>query len=331
MKYALLIMPHFYAYAEEMRRELERRGYKVDLFYEEPPRILFLIMRRLSNWMNSNTPYKPFLYKLYRRIRKNDYKYSFFLVIRGNILNDKFIQSVKSNMLLPDARSVYYTWDSFTYLIHQGQLGNNFDYKYSFDTNDIKERDDWQLLPLFFTSSFDGGRIEADVDVKYDVACVAGFNEQRYLALKSVVAANPELKFYIRLYLDKKLYDYKIKTSELFRQLDLEWVSFELISPREVADIYLSSKAILDYTDHFQCGLSMRTIEAIGLRKKLITNNPHVKDYDFWESGNVFYMNEREGEYLIPYDWLEIEYTVIEEIRSNYSLSHWLDVLMDLQ
>lgn len=326
-KYVLVIMPKFYAYSDEMRAELESRGYGVDLFYEEPSRITFLVMRRVSQWLNNRFLYSLFSRQLSLRIKKAKHKYSFFLVIRGNILSGSFIDSVKKRFLLPNARSVYYTWDSFTYLIHQGRLAEQFQCKFSFDSCDVRNNKGWTLLPLYYTASFDVCKIKMSVEKEYDIVCIAGFNEQRYLAIKQLVKSNPNLVFYVRLYLDRGLYEYKRKTSDIYRQLDLSWISFDLMPPSKVAIRNLMGKAILDYTDHLQCGLSMRTVESIGLNMKLITNNPYVKEYDFWKNGNVFYWDEVNGENVIDKEWLESDYHYDKNIKDSYSLHHWLDVL----
>ena len=323
----MVIMPKFYAYADEMRAELENRGYSVDLFYEEPSRISFLVMRRLSSWLKTGLFFSTFSKRLFSRVKKQGHKYSFFLVIRGNILSSSFIKSVKRELLLPAAKNVYYTWDSFTYLIHKGKLAELFQNRFSFDSRDVKNNDGWSLLPLYYTSSFDVDKIDSDIKKKYDISCIAGFNEQRYLALKKLVESNPGMKFFVKLYLDKKLYKYKRKTSDIFRNLDMDWITFDLIPPSKVAEYNLMSKAILDYTDHLQCGLSMRTVESIGLKMKLITNNPYVKEYDFWQNGNVFYWDEVNGENVLDKGWLESDYHYDKTIKDSYSLCHWLDVL----
>jgi hypothetical protein len=327
-KYALVIMPKFYAYADEMKTELESRGYRVDLFYEEPPRMIFLVMKRMSRWLRTSFFYYLFSKGLLRKIKKQKHRYSFFLVIRGNILTPSFIVNVKENFLLPGARNTYYTWDSFTYLIHKGKLAELFQNRFSFDSRDVRNNKGWELLPLYYTDSFDADKIDSDIKKEYDISCVAGFNEQRYLALKKLVETNPEIKFYVRLYLDKDLYEYKKKTSDFYRQLDLSWITFDLIPPLKVAEYNLMGKAILDYTDHLQCGLSMRTVESIGLNMKLITNNPYVKEYDFWKNGNVFFWDEIDDDNIINRDWLESAYHYDKEIKNRYSLHQWLDVLM---
>lgn len=331
MKNILMIMPQFYTYSEELKAELEKRGYVVDLFYEEPPRLLFLILRRLSDCLKSDFMYKCFSYFLYRKILRKRHRYSFFFVIRGNILTRAFVQKVKNNLLLPNARDVYYTWDSLTYLEHKGDLAKSFSYKYSFDSRDIANKKDWNLLPLFYTNSFDRDQIERNNEIKYDVTCIASLNAQRYKMLKEIVAANPNLRFNIRLYIDKKLYEYKKKTSEAFHQLDMSWVTFDLLSPIEVAIQNLQSRVVLDCTDSCQCGLSMRTVESIGLKKKLVTNNPYVKKYDFWNDGNVFYIDAANNCLNISTEWLQMEYNPNENVRKRYSLQHWLDVIMGLK
>lgn len=330
-EYALVIMPNFYAYSKEIKDELENRGYTVDLFYEEPHRILFLIIRNLSNILKTSFIYRLFSNVLYHRICRKRHKYDLLIVVRGNILTGDFVDRIKNHLLTTKARDSYYTWDSFKYLMHEGKLGNHFSNCFSFDAVDVKNAPGWSLLPLFYTDTFNCDKCGTVCAYEYDICCIASFNEERYYAINKIVENNPNLHFYIRLYIDRKLFEYKRKTNPAFKQLNMAWISFELMTPTEVAKLNMSSKAVLDYTDKRQCGLSMRTIESIGLKRKLITNNLSVQDYDFYKDGNVLLLKiENEGT-KIPEIWLNREYNDNKSVRSRYSLQFWTDCLLGIR
>lgn len=81
----------------------------MDLFYEQPPVISYLTMRKIEKLTRSRFIYNFFLSTLYRKIKKTGRKYDCFLVIRGNILSIYFIKKVFMNFMNKDAKKVYYT------------------------------------------------------------------------------------------------------------------------------------------------------------------------------------------------------------------------------
>ncbi|MFH4210110.1 lipopolysaccharide biosynthesis protein, partial [Acinetobacter baumannii] len=56
----------------------------------------------------------------------------------------------------------------------------------------------------------------------------------------------------------------------------------------EIIKLYAKSNVILDISHPGQSGLTMRTFEAIGAGKKLITTNLNIKEYPFYNSDNIF-------------------------------------------
>ncbi|MGN6837914.1 hypothetical protein ACTHUT_22175, partial [Neisseria sp. P0022.S010] len=53
------------------------------------------------------------------------------------------------------------------------------------------------------------------------------------------------------------------------------------------------SKVLLDFKNPIHTGLSFRTVEAVGYRKKLITTNIHVAEYDFSHPDNIYIWDEK--------------------------------------
>ncbi len=93
---------------------------------------------------------------------------------------------------------------------------------------------------------------------------------------------------------------------------------------QEIAAGIYQSRAILDIVEAGQRGITLRPMEAIFFRKKLITNNPHVKDYDFYRPENVFVLGERPMDQL-PH-WLIQPYVEIPQaIVEQYTVEAWLD------
>ena len=325
-KRILVIMPRFYDYANEIVNTLKQRGLQVDLIYEEPPRILFLIGKKIKKLFRTGCVYEIFNKWIYRCLLKKKQKYDFFLVIRGNILSESLIKSITESFLKKNARKVYYTWDSLDFLQHKGHLAELFDDKFSFDLDDVANNSGWKLLPLFYTDEYNQ-ESEVNLTKEYDLVCVCSLNRYRYEMVKCLQEMNPALRIFRKFYIGRFLYFIKKVIDPFFRTLDTKDIMFKSMHPEEIREVYLRSKAILDVTYLKQSGLSMRTIEAIGMRKKIVTNNKSICNYDFFSDENVYVYDENCME--IPTGWLYKEFMLEEDIRTRYTLKNWLTVLLD--
>ena len=66
--------------------------------------------------------------------------------------------------------------------------------------------------------------------------------------------------------------------------------------------------------------------EALGYRKKIITNNHDIVNYDFYDKNNIWVVSETN--YEIPTTFFETEYVpIVEEILNKYMLSNWISVV----
>lgn len=90
----------------------------------------------------------------------------------------------------------------------------------------------------------------------------------------------------------------------------------------------LESEVIVDFMNVVHHGLSFRAFEALGYDKKLITNNPNVKFYDFYHPHNIFVWEDSfDGlaEFLKkPYHQLPTE------IKEKYGFKNWISYMLNL-
>ncbi|MTD01286.1 hypothetical protein GKS16_03215 [Streptococcus uberis] len=67
----------------------------------------------------------------------------------------------------------------------------------------------------------------------------------------------------------------------------------------------------------------MRTIEMLGMNKKIITTNSDIKNYDFYHPNNISIINRDSIE--IDPNFLNSEYEPIDkEVYDKYSLKNWI-------
>lgn len=86
-------------------------------------------------------------------------------------------------------------------------------------------------------------------------------------------------------------------------------------------------KAILDINNNGQVGLTLRPLEAMFLKKKLITNNLNIKNYDFYDKNNIFIIGEDPIENIG--DFMKGEYKNLpQKITDYYCFENWLDRIL---
>ncbi len=343
-KNILIIMPEFYAYQSKMKEDLVARGANVHFYDEEPEKTKFLILKNLESIFHRKNIFEKFNRKLTSKILAEMPAggYDYFLVIRGNVLNERTIHDIKLRALKSTGKSIYYSWDSFANMRHKGQLGKLFDWRGTFDSVDAANSDmGYELLPLFYSDEFDAERLEPQTDYKYDYVSVSAFFPFRYRYFKAFKKANPDKKLCLKIFLNPSVYrGKKLKDPKLVKNLDMDIISFEPFTPEIIRDMCKNSKAVLDLAHEKQQGLTMRTMETLGIRRKLVTNNIYLRDYEFYNEDNDLILTdlaakadaaEASGDYsafILPdSSWLDKPYAVNEPLRKQYSIHAWIDNL----
>ena len=298
----------------------------MDILFEQPSRMAYLIKRKFGQYIGNEKAFYSFNKKILREVMSKNKKYDYLLVIRGNIISEKTIAEIHSKYLSENALSVYYSWDSFRNMIHKGAIGNSFIKRYTFDSEDVKLNSNYELLPLFYTSVF--AFCDNEKNFKYDLCCLGGFTLERYYLVKKIIKDNPNLNFCVKLFLPQKLYRTKFLTDSRFRNLDCSMITFNSLSLDEVVCFYKQCKVVLDIPSSAQSGLSMRTIESIGMRKKIVTTNPHIKEYPFYSCDNMTVIRG-EDSLVLDEPWINAPAKYDEELRQQLSIDNWVKKLLD--
>ncbi len=91
----------------------------------------------------------------------------------------------------------------------------------------------------------------------------------------------------------------------------------------QVLEEISSCRAILDYVQTGQTGLTLRPMEALFHKKKLITNDVNVCNYDFYNKNNIFVIDKDDFNNLrsfIQSPYVEIDRKIVEK----YDFKNWL-------
>ena len=90
----------------------------------------------------------------------------------------------------------------------------------------------------------------------------------------------------------------------------------------------LSCRCIVEILQSSQAGLTMRPLEALFYRKKLLTNNVRIKEYDFYRKENIFIIGVDSWNGLS--DFLFSPYVEVPtKIVDRYTIEGWIRVFED--
>lgn len=96
----------------------------------------------------------------------------------------------------------------------------------------------------------------------------------------------------------------------------------------EVIEHIKKSKSILDINNKGQIGLTLRPLEALFFKKKLVTNNSNIINYKFYNKNNIFIIDKddiNEIDQFINSEYIEVP----EEVIEPYRFKNWLIRLLN--
>ncbi|MGD9994149.1 MAG: hypothetical protein AB7S69_12715 [Salinivirgaceae bacterium] len=98
----------------------------------------------------------------------------------------------------------------------------------------------------------------------------------------------------------------------------------KVISYKKVLSLIAQSKVILDYLANPYEDITLRVMESIFLKKKIITNSQIIELYDFYCKENIFVLgkdNIQDLPNFINSEYMKVDNNIIE----NYEFSNWLN------
>lgn len=104
-----------------------------------------------------------------------------------------------------------------------------------------------------------------------------------------------------------------------YSRSDEKWLA-KRVPYEKIAENIKQSRAILDIVQSGQSGITLRPMEAMFYNKKLITNNIHIKEYDFYNPRNIFILQERNISELKEFLDLPI-IEIAQEVKNKYRFS----------
>ena len=274
----LLIGMGFYDYETAIANEFRLLGAEVWLENENPPKNWILVenLQRLSVKRNAERLQRHHA-EILRRV-KSWGRVDHVLVIKGERLSAEFITELRS--IQPAAIFTAYHWDSMARFPQLEQRQKLFDRSFTFDHADAARNPQLILRPLFYRPELNRSTIHETV---IDLCFVGWLHHERLGQVREIRKQADALGLSTFFYLSTGPLNYaKLKLKQ----------GGQDVSPRPLAFLsYVKNtheaRAIVDFPHPSQNGLTMRAVESIGAKRKLITTNPDIKMYDFYHPDNV--------------------------------------------
>lgn len=314
----LLVMPDYSDFPDLFIKNLEKEGFIPYLITDKTPKFRYKSNERIINFFRKtflgNKDYKR---KLVYRHKLNEYQkklseidgiLDYILVIRPDLFPIPFVEELKSRT----KKLIAYQWDGIEKFPEIKNYFRLFDTFFCFDTED-KELYLKPITNFYFDCIPPVYKIyNKEKPLLYFVGL---FWENRREKIDRFITEmsklNVELSFFIQ-YTEKS----QIKNPKINYIKDR--VSFaNNLKNVENADV------LLDFVDPVHNGLSIRFFEALYYKKKVITDNIMVKEYDFYNPNNIFVIEN--NNYDAIKGFLDILYEEMpEEIVRKYGFSNWI-------
>lgn len=325
-KRILLISISFFNYENLIKDEIENMGGIVDLYDERPSNSFFSkAIIRLKKGL-----YASKINRYFKSISEKikEVKYDYFLLIKGEATPVFFLDFLRQQN--PNIRFIYYTYDSFKNNSNGLELLNYFDEKYTFDSSDALEYG-INFRPLFYAREY-AELANVQEKFEYDLSFVGTAHSDRYkiaeIAKKWCNKSN--LKMFTYYFSPSKLlFKYKKLTEKDFKNFDERLISFRSLRHHEIVDLYRKSRVILDINHPGQNGLTMRTFETLGAGRKLITTNPNIIKYPFYNSSNILILDRSNFMFEEEFFRKEME-PLSNELLHSMSLRGWIEEVFGL-
>ncbi|MFC0875928.1 hypothetical protein ACE01N_05015 [Saccharicrinis sp. FJH2] len=320
-KKILFIAPKFFNYDVIIKQKLESLGAEVYLFDDRPFNSAFIkglirINRKLLSFY-INKYYNNILYKSKSVI----YDYVFFL--KGESITENIIAKFRDKY--SEAKFILYLWDSVKNNNNSG-IYKYFDKILTFDKGDALKFEEFVFRPLFYFDIYKKIAQAEKQDFLYKFLFIGTAHVDRITILKRIVqqVKGESNSFRIVLYMPSKiLFWYRKLFDRNFRGVKISEIEFTPVGHDELVELMKQSSIVIDIQHPKQTGLTMRTLEVLGAKKKMITTNAEIEKYDFFNTDNICVVDRYNP--FVPQDFLESDYHEIPfNIYDKYSLESWL-------
>lgn len=256
-------------------------------------------------WMKLNIPMKAIWYS------HNVLHYEGMLIIFDDGITLQYLRWLKK--YCNAERLIFYYWNTYRKgKLHPDDVKELGYEVWSYDENDcIRYRMKYNPQ-MFFKSWYEG--IDADkINTIYDVVFVGRDKFGRQQEMQKIVDLFKKNGIRYHLYYVASKWYQRFTSKAYAKYLDY----------RDMIREELKGKVILDFGISVQSGFTLRIYDALCNQRKVITNNPNIKQIALYTKENIFILGEDNEDLLV--DFIHSEFRPIsEEVLQQYSVEGWL-------
>ncbi len=330
-KSLILVMPEDMGISDILAKQLTLHGFDV-IYYKRPPFHYKNTMERLVNFYRK-TILKDKSYKekqqeklllelLLAEIKKRNKIIDYALFIRADYFEISFIETIKSHVNL----IVNEQWDGLERYPQIFSRIHPFDRFFVFDKSDIKKYPQYDFK--FISNFYFENKRETPVKDKKQVYFLGSHLPQRTASIVKFLEVATQCQLEIHFFIS--CIDKRPKEQALYAPYPVHFIK-NAISFEENIKLAQQTDILVDFTNYVHQGLSFRVFESIGYRKKLITNNIDVVNYDFYHPNNIFVWQGEELTVESFQQFLDLPYIELsQEIIKKYSFENWVKYLLNI-
>lgn len=308
----------FYDYEKAIKEEFELLGYEVDYFSEVLP------LNLKNKFFNKDSSKKNAAY-LDDKVNTAGNEYKIIFVIKCEFLSVDNLELLKVKN--PNAKFILYLWDSIKRINNIEEKIHFFDKVFSFDRMDCIADERLAFLPLFYRNEYQNNN-QSD-NLIHGVYHLGWLHSDRFELLKKIKKQldNKNVNNYFLLYTGFFNYLRIIILKKQFQYRNI--LIYKPLKVSENIKNILQYTISLDITHPNQTGLTMRTIELIGLRKKFITTNKDIVNYDFYHENNILIIDREQP--IINEQFFKSDYeNIAQDIIKSYSINSWVRNILNI-
>lgn len=314
-------------YSDGIVKKMEELGIDVDYFNDKPND--GFICKACGRYRVK--PYEIVLNNYYKKLIASvkNKKYDYVLMIKGEYAPYKSLERIRK--AFKDSKMVLYLWDSLADDKGADKRWKYFDKVYTFDRIDYLNNVGLiEFLPLYYYEDCLPKNMEKADNYKYDIAFIGTGHEDRVKIVRNVEkwCINNGKNIYSYIYMPHLfVYLYNKVFNKNYAHVKKRDIKFKKLSFEQTYKMYSKSKCVIDIESSKQAGLTMRTIETVGLRKKLITTNKDIIHYDFYNPSNIMVVDRHDLK--IDKEFFDKPYELLnDDIYYKYSLENWIKILL---
>ena len=313
-------------YSNGIKSKMENMGYNVVHINDKPnDGVVCKTLGRLQLKF-----YIKRIHNYYKKqIEKFDVdNFDFIVSIRGEYTPIETLKLLSAKY--PTAKRILYMWDSIKNNKKIDKKWTYYNNVYTFDRIDfLNNKKSLKFLPLYYYEDY-LPTLKAN-QYKYDIAFIGTGHGDRVKISNLVkeTCQKNDLQYFSFLFLPHFLIYIQNKLfNKDYRNVKKKDIRFKMMPIKKAYEIYGESKCVVDVESKTQNGLTMRTIEMIGLKKKLITTNKDIVNYDFYNENNILVVDR--NNFKLDTDFINKPYQELDErIYKKYSLESWIKTLLE--